>query len=139
MPIGNKSIKKSLSKDKLATNIKGGKKKSQKQFSKRVNKRNRSKRNKRKRGGGGDEDEAEQLNQIGDFINKKTMFKYNELGIAFYEGQNDRDLNSKFVIFDVEARKSQQDGFRVQIQVKVSANPDGRKIWTNFNYIEQVV
>ena len=51
MPIRNKSIKKSLSKDKLATNIKVGKKKSQKQFSKRVNKRNRSKRNKRKRGG----------------------------------------------------------------------------------------
>ena len=135
MPIRNLSIKKSLSKDKIATNIKGGKKKSQKQFSKRVNKRNRSKRNKRKRGGGN----SITFEEIGGCIDSQTMFKYNELGKSRAEANKDRDPDSQFVIVEDMGRDGREH--MVRVQVRVSDNPgevDKKKI-TFLSYIETVL
>lgn len=128
MPIRNLSIKKSLSKGKLATNIKGGKKKSQKQFSKRVNKRNRSKRNKRKRGGGN----SIGPDEIKGCIEKKTRFKYNELGKERAKINNDRNPDSVFII----VRGLGKDGQEHIVSVKDINN--GVYSTTFLSYIEKL-
>lgn len=134
MPIRNLSIKKSLSKGKLATNIKGGKKKSQKQFSKRVNKRNRSKRNKRKRGGGN----SIGPDEIKGCIKEKTEFKYNELGKDRAKKNRDRDPDGVFVILKDLCRDC-SDASKHILKVKVirdNKNYEDLTYYTYLSYIE---